>query len=315
MLMKLSGIIALLVALFTITACSQEKGKYMKFNKLTPEEERVIVHKGTERPFTGKYVDHKDKGAYVCKRCETPLFTSNDKFESNCGWPSFDDEIEGAVKRVPDPDGIRTEIVCAHCGGHLGHVFEGEGFTPKNTRHCVNSVSLGFVPAEKQDMDKNETEEAIFAGGCFWGVEYYMQQAPGVISTTVGYTGGETENPSYEEVCSKKTGHAEAIKIVYDPEKTTFETLARLFFEIHDPTQVDRQGPDIGEQYRSAIYYRDEDQKKTAQKLITILENKGYDVATKLEKASEFYEAEDYHQDYYTKKGSLPYCHSRIKRF
>ena len=123
--------------------------KNMKFTKLTPEEERVIINKGTEAPFTGKFLYNKEKGTYVCKRCKSPLYESDTKFESHCGWPSFDDEIKDAVKHNPDPDGMRTEIICANCGAHLGHVFTGEGFTDKNTRHCVNSISLDFIPAEK----------------------------------------------------------------------------------------------------------------------------------------------------------------------
>jgi len=120
--------------------------KTMQYNKLTPEEEKVIVFKGTERPFIGEYTNTKDTGVYVCKRCEAVLYRSEDKFDSHCGWPSFDDEVKDAVKKIPDADGQRTEIVCANCGAHLGHVFKYEGFTQKNTRHCVNSISLKFIP-------------------------------------------------------------------------------------------------------------------------------------------------------------------------
>ena len=283
----------------------------MEFRKLTPEEKSVIVYKGTEAPFTGKYYKHNKKGTYICKRCGAPLYRSEDKFESHCGWPSFDDEIPGAMKREIDADGIRTEILCNNCGAHLGHVFEREKFTKKDVRHCVNSISLDFKP----NKEGNEAKKAIFAGGCFWGLEHYFKDAKGVISTRVGYIGGNKDQPTYKEVCSGKTGHAEAIEVTYDPSQTTYEDLAKPFFEIHDPEQIDRQGPDIGKQYRSAIFYLDEEQKEISQKLIKILEEKGYKVATTLEKAGTFFQAEDYHQNYYQNTGKQPYCHFRRKKF
>lgn len=287
-------------------------GQTMK-KELTDEEKRVILHKGTEKPFTGKYTDFKDKGSYVCKQCRAPLYRSEDKFESSCGWPSFDNEIPGAVRRVRDADGKRTEIVCASCGGHLGHVFLGEGFTPKNTRHCVNSISMDFVPAAQEKKERTDT--AIFAGGCFWGVEHLMQKQPGVLSVVSGYIGGKIENPTYEQVCSKKTGYAEAVEIAFDPSVVSYEALAKLFFEIHDPTQLDRQGPDIGNQYRSEVFYTTPEQKIIAQKLIAQLKAKGYQVVTKVTPATKFWPAEKYHQDYYNRKGSTPYCHRYVKRF
>jgi peptide methionine sulfoxide reductase msrA/msrB len=285
----------------------------MDYNKLTKEEEYVILHKGTERPWTGSLLNNKEKGTYTCKQCDAPLYLSEDKFDSHCGWPSFDDEIDGAVLRIPDADGFRTEIVCARCGGHLGHVFEGEGFTDKNTRHCVNSISMNFIPA-RADYDQN-TETAIYAGGCFWGVEYFMEQKDGVISVTSGYIGGTKDNPTYQEVCYTNTGHAEAVEVIYNPQKVTYEELTRLFFEIHDPTQINRQGPDVGDQYRSEIFYVDEAQRVIAENLIKILRDKGFRVATKVTKATTFWPAEDYHQDYYEHKGTLPYCHGYTKRF
>jgi peptide methionine sulfoxide reductase msrA/msrB len=288
---------------------SQEK---LKYNDLSKEESYVINNKGTEAPFTGKFTKSSDKGTYVCKKCGAALYHSSDKFKSDCGWPSFDDEIKGAVTRIPDADGMRTEIVCANCGAHLGHVFNGEGLTSKNVRHCVNSVSLDFVPAQ---LEAGRYGTAIFAGGCFWGVEYFMQKEAGVISVTSGYTGGTVKNPTYKEVCTGNTGHAEAVKIVYDPDKTSYEKLLRLFLEIHDPTQAGGQGPDLGDQYRSEIFYLNDDQKNIAQKDLNILKSKGLKVVTSLEKASEFYPAEGYHQDYYFKNGKIPYCHAYTKRF
>jgi len=244
----------------------------MTWKKLTHAEELVIVHKGTERPFTGEYVNHHEDGTYTCRRCGASLFTSDTRFESGCGWPSFDDALPGAVREVPDRDGVRTEIVCAACEGHLGHVFRGEGHTDRDTRHCVNSISVSFEAAGTHGS-------AYFAGGCFWGVEHLLSQEDGVISVTSGYMGGRTRDPSYEEVCSGSTNHAEAVQVVFDPARVTYETLAKLFFEIHDPTQINRQGPDVGSQYRSAVFVADKDQRRVADGLIQTLQAKGLPVA------------------------------------
>jgi peptide methionine sulfoxide reductase msrA/msrB len=288
-------------------------GDKTMYNKLTPEEERVIIYKGTEEPFSGEYVNNFEDGTYTCKRCGARLFDSSSKFHSTCGWPSFDDQKEETVKMQPDADGFRTEIVCANCGAHLGHAFAGEGLTPKNTRYCVNSISLNFDPA--QSAQENKTERAIFASGCFWGTEYYFQKAPGVISTMVGYTGGHVDNPTYKQVCTDRTGHAESVEVIYDPSKTSYEKLAKLFFETHDFTQLNRQGPDIGKQYRSAIFYLDEKQKDVAVKLIEVLKQKGFDVKTEVTPAGKFWPAENYHQDYYKNNGKTPYCHIYRKIF
>lgn len=280
------------------------------YNKLTPEEERIIIHKGTESPFSGKFDKHFEKGVYTCRRCGAELFESSSKFKSDCGWPSYDDQIGKSVKRIPDADGRRTEILCASCDGHLGHVFLGERYTPKNTRYCVNSISMAFVPAKKQ-----KTETAIFASGCFWGTEYHFKRAPGVISTTVGYTGGNVDNPTYKQVCSDKTGHAEAVEVVFDPAKTTYEKLAKLYFETHDFSQLNRQGPDIGTQYRSVIFFLDEQQKQISERLVRELRKRNYDVKTQIVPAGKFWPAELYHQDYYQKSGKTPYCHIYKKIF
>ena len=283
------------------------------YRSLTTEEERVIVYKGTERAFTGKYDEFYKEGIYVCKRCGAELYKSTDKFNSGCGWPSFDDELPGAVHRTTDADGFRTEITCNNCEAHLGHVFLNEGYTDKNTRHCVNSVSLEFIPA--RDSHKVDSDTAYFAGGCFWGVEYYLEQATGVKSVESGYMGGRTENPDYREVSSHQSGHAEVVQVVYNPLEISYEELARLFFEIHDPTQVNRQGPDVGNQYRSEVFYRSVEQKEIAVKLVSLLEKKGLNIVTRINPAAPFWTAEDYHQDYYMRHGGTPYCHSRVDRF
>ncbi len=284
------------------------EGRNIQFNPLTLEEENIIINKGTERPYTGEYLDNKEEGLYVCRRCDAPLYHSQDKFDSRCGWPSFDDEVPGSVVRVLDADGRRVEIVCANCGGHLGHVFEGEGFTEKNTRHCVNSISMKFVEG------KAVPATAFFGGGCFWGVEDGFSKIPGVLDVVSGYMGGDTTFPTYEDVSRGNTGHAEVVRIQYDPSIVDFETLARFFFEIHDPTQLNRQGPDVGSQYRSVIFYTDEEQKEISEKLKGLLKDNKYNVVTELSPAPAFYSAEDYHQDFTARTGRGQ-CHFPIKRF
>ncbi|MEA3370341.1 MAG: bifunctional methionine sulfoxide reductase B/A protein [Campylobacterota bacterium] len=299
----------IIILLFSLSI-NAESLKVLNLNKLSDSESRVIIDKGTERAFSGKYYQHKKDGVYLCKQCDAPLYKSSSKFESGCGWPSFDDEIEGAVKRVKDADGRRTEIVCARCGGHLGHVFEGERFTEKNTRHCVNSISLNF-----QEKKSDGLKKAYFAGGCFWGVEYHFENLDGVVSVDSGYMGGEKKNPSYRDVTKGDSGHVEVVEITYDSKKVSYESLAKLFFEIHDPTQVDGQGPDIGSQYLSAVFVSNAVERKTIQKLTDILSSQGMKIATKVEELKPFYKAEKYHQDYYERKGSQPYCHAYVKRF
>lgn len=314
--LRLYAFILLLPLAFA--ACGQNNKKKteikqhtsMEYNKLTPEEEQVILYKGTERPFTGELLNNKSAGTYVCKRCDAPLYRSEDKFESHCGWPSFDDEISGAVKRVADADGRRTEIVCNNCGAHLGHVFLGEGFTNKQTRHCVNSISMKFIPAENKSLQK-----AYFASGCFWGTEYFFMKAKGVKETAVGFMGGHVNNPSYEQVCQKNTGHLETTEVVFDPKETSYEEMVKLFFETHDFTQTNGQGPDIGPQYLSCIFYSTPREKDVAEKYFDILTKKGYKVATMLKPASTFWKAENYHQQYYEHKGAKPYCHKYTKIF
>lgn len=281
------------------------------YSNLSAEEERVIIHKGTEPAFSGKYDNFFENGIYHCKRCNAPLYLSGHKFLSSCGWPSFDDEIKGAIKKEIDADGERIEILCENCGAHLGHFFEGERFTTKNVRHCVNSISMMFVPEE----ENIQTAKAYFAGGCFWGVEYFFKHKEGVIAAVSGYMGGTMKDPSYQDVSHGNTGYLEVVEVTYDVSKVSYENLAKFFFEIHDPTQANGQGPDIGEQYLSAIFFNNEEEKRAAHQLIDILKDKGYKVVTKVIPASTFWKAEEYHQNYYGQKKSKPYCHVYKKKF
>ena len=277
---------------------------------LTPEQYKVARGKGTEPPFCGAFYDHHQPGIYSCVCCGLPLFSADAKFNSGTGWPSFFQPVarENIIEQEDRSHGmVRTEILCARCDGHLGHVFP-DGPKPTGLRYCLNSVSLTFTAqaAAVAVAMPAKTETATFAAGCFWGVEETFRQVPGVLSTTVGYTGGHTKNPTYRQVCSHTTGHAEALEIVFDPAKVSFEQLLDLFWANHDPTTLNRQGPDVGSQYRSAIFYHSDEQKKTALASIeklTKAKKFHRPIVTEVTAATEFWPAEEYHQKYFMKKG------------
>jgi peptide methionine sulfoxide reductase msrA/msrB len=281
-----------------------------KLVSLTPEARDVICNQATEAPFSGEYNDTTRSGTYLCRRCGLALFRTLQQFNAGCGWPSFDGFINDTVAEYLDPDGQRTEIRCARCQAHLGHVFGGEQFTATNQRHCVNAISLDFV-ADQSVMD---TQEALIAGGCFWGVDYYLSQIPGVLKVEVGYSGGVLASPSYTDVCRGNTGHYEAVRVVFDTAKVTYAQVLQAFFEIHDPTQKDGQGADRGLQYQSAVFYYNLEQLEQAQGLIVRLERNGFKGATLLHEASIFWKAEAEHQADYVQHSAVPYCHRKVKR-
>lgn len=287
--------------------------------KLTPEEAKVILAKGTERAFCGNLYDNKKDGTYVCRLCGLPLFGSGSKFDSGTGWPSFFQPVDKAhvVTESDVSHGmVRDEILCVRCGSHLGHVFE-DGPKPTGLRFCVNSVSLTFVEKGQEFAAESrpvETQVGYFAGGCFWGVEDRFQQLPGVIDSESGYMGGKTKNPTYKDVCNHDTGHAEVVKVTFDPKRITYTQLLEFFFKIHDPTQLNRQGPDIGDQYRSAIFASTKDQADAARAFIDAQQKSnarfsGRKIVTQVVDAGEkgpkdtYYAAEEYHQDYHLKHG------------
>lgn len=287
---------------------------------LTAEQFRIMRRAGTERPFSGRYNDHYEKGTYLCAGCGTPLFSSDTKYDHGTGWPSFTSPMNDASIEYHDDYSLsmkRIEVRCAVCGAHLGHVFE-DGPPPTHKHYCINSVALDFKPEDIQaqpnttskvnaenDLKKAaKLEKATFAAGCFWGVEHKFSKIKGVVSTSVGYTGGTTKNPSYRQVCSGETGHAEAVHVEFDRSRISYAGLLEVFFSLHDPTQLNRQGPDIGTQYKSVIYYHNEGQKKAAEEMIRSLNESGRfskPIVTHIAPASEFYKAEEYHQKFYDK--------------
>ena len=285
-------------------------------SKLTPEQYRITQKSGTERAFCGTLLDNKKEGMYVCVVCGLPLFKSEHKFTSGTGWPSFFSpfDTDHVIETTDQSLGmVRVEIECARCDAHLGHVFP-DGPPPSGQRYCLNSEALAFVekgeevPIESRPL---AVETGYFAGGCFWGVEHGFQQIPGVISVESGYQQGRIDNPTYKQICNGDTGHAESVKVVFDPKKVSYEKLVRFFLFLHDPTQLNRQGPDFGTQYRSGIYTVGADQQAVASKvkaeLATAARFSGRKIVTEVEPAKTFWPAEDYHQDYIMKTGRS--CH------
>lgn len=285
---------------------------------LSPDLYAVAREADTERAFTGTMWNSETKGTYFCAVCGYKLFKSNQKFTSSCGWPSFfEQENKNSIYFKADNSyGMqRTEALCSRCDSHLGHLFD-DGPKPTGKRYCMNAISLDFVPDNIVSNSNNDIDTIVLGGGCYWCVEAVYENLKGVIKVESGFSGGTVENPSYEEVCSGKTGAAEVVEITYDKNITNLEEIFQVFFTVHDPTTLNRQGADVGTQYRSVIFYKNEEQKKVAESIINELnQSKVYSskIVTTLEQFDKFYKAEDYHQNYYNNNKNKPYCQMVIQ--